>query len=126
MCALRQAFVPFRLFLFPLPPTLSALGCDDVGDRFLAFGAGASVARPISCAPSGSVCSSGSSLGSLHSAGSCTLPSRSVVPARRTVKFSQSKCGNVSAQRGRRIVVASVGSSGITSIQSSNKVILNR
>ena len=106
----------FPSLSLPLPPAHFALGCDDVGERILAFDAGASVARPLSFVPSVSVCSSDSSLGSLHSAGSCTLPSRSVVSTSRSVKFSQSRCGNVSAQRGRRIAAASYGSPGMVSI----------
>ena len=123
--ALRQAFLLFRFFLFPSPPH-SALGCDDVGDRILFCGAGASVAQPCLLVPSASACSSDASVGSLHSAGLCTLPSRSVAPISRSVKFNQSKSGNVSAQTGQRIAAASVGNPGATSTQSSSKVILNR
>ena len=110
----------------PLPSAHSALGCDDVGDRILAFDAGASVARPFSFVPSASACASDSSLGSLHPAGSCQLSSRSVVPIRHSVKFSRSKCGNVLAQRCRRLAAASVGGPGLVSIQFSSKFILNR
>ena len=108
-----------------LPPAHSELGCDDVGDRILSFGAGASVARPCFVS-SVSGCSSDSSFGRLRLAGSCKLPSRSVVSIRRSVKFNRSRSGNVLAQRGQIIAVASVGSPGVISIRSSSKVILNR
>ena len=116
----------FPSLSIPFPPAHSALGCDDVGDRVLSFGAGASVARPCSFVFSVSVDSSGTSFDSLPSAGSYELPSRSVASTCRSVKFIQIKSGNVSARRGRRIVAASVNDPGVALIHQSDKVIFNR
>ena len=110
----------------PLPPAHSALVGDYVGSRVLSFDVGASVAQPCLSFPSGSAGSSAASLDSFHSAGPRSLSSRSVASTRRSVGFLQSKSGNVSAQGGRRIVVASVGSSGKLSTTSSSKVVLHR
>ena len=120
----------------PLPPAHSALGCDDVGDRRSSFGSGCTLARPLcavasvarlgSSASLASVGSSVSSRGSLHSAGSRRLPSHNVVPVRRPVRFHQSKCCNVSSQRGRGVPAASVSTPSVATTQSSGEVILNR
>ena len=107
----------------PLPPLHSALGGGDVGDRSLSFGGGCVLTRPFcadasvarSCLPASSVSvgSSVSSIGSLHSAGSRRLPSHSAVSIRRSVRFHQGKCGNVPAQRGRGVAVASLSTPGV-------------
>ena len=110
----------------PPPPAHSAFVGDEFGERVLSFGAGASVAQSCSFVPFGSVGSSFSSLGSLHSAGPSSLSSRGVAPTRRSVRFHQGKCGNVSAQRGRIIAVASVSEPGVAPTHQSNKVVLNR
>ena len=130
----------------PSPPAHSAHCGDDVGDRLLSFGAGASVARPclsLSFASVGSSASSiehqnrcaenlsmrllpSSSSDSSPSAGPSRLPSRSVASTRRSVRFHQSKSGNVSAQGGQRIAAASSSGSGVVPVRPSNMVVLNR
>ena len=42
------------------------------------------------------------------------------------VKFNRGRCGNVSAQRGRRIAAASVSNSGVAPVHPSSTVVLNR
>ena len=64
-------FSSFPSLSIPSPPAHSALSGDDVGDRLLSVGAGASVVRPCSSVLFVSVDSSYSSLGSLHSVGPC-------------------------------------------------------
>ena len=113
----------------------SALGGDDVGDRSLSSGggctlarplcAGASVARPCSSVSSVSV-GSAVSCDSLHPADSRGLPSRSVASTHSSLRFHQSKCCGVSAQRGRGAAAASFDTPSVASIQSANKVISNR
>ena len=58
--------------------------------------AGASLARPGFPVPSGS---SVPSRGSFHPAGQCRLPSQGVVSSCCSVRFGQSKCGNVSTKK---------------------------
>ena len=120
----------------PLPPAHFAVGCGDVGDRRFPFGGGCALARPLCVAASvaqpcssvyfASVRFSVSSPGSLHSAGSRRSPSPNVVPVRRSVRFHQSKCCNVSSQRGRGVAAASASTPSVAPTQSSCKIVLNR
>ena len=119
----------------PPPPTHSAVDDDDVGVRYCFVIGGGFAPRPLLAGASvARTCSSVSSFGvgspasfdDLHPAGSRRLSSFSVVSSCCSVRFRQGKCCSVSAQSGRGVVAASLGTPGVALTQSSNKVILGR